>query len=112
MHIYVFVCVSACGWVCCYCHNNIIKLLLFTLDMYVFRNQPYYSCPALNTSASTVYRELHLKNKNDCSTSIVGHVKEEYRQHGVVLVYLNKVCICISVSVSLCMCVRVSLCVC
>ena len=58
----------------------------------MIRNQPYYSCPVVNTSGSTVYRELRLKNKTDCS--IVAHVKEEYRQHGVVLVYLSKVCMC------------------
>ena len=54
------------------------------------RNQPYYSCSSLPANSSTVYRELWLKHKTDCI--VEGRVKEEYRQHGVVLVYLNKVC--------------------
>ena len=57
----------------------------------MFRNQPYYSCPSLNANESTVYRQLWLKHKTDCS--VVGRVQEEYRQHGVVLVYLDKVCV-------------------
>ena len=57
--------------------------------MYMLRNQPYYSCPSLNANGSTVYKEL--KHITDCR--VVGHVQEEYRQHGVVLVYLDKVCV-------------------
>ena len=75
-------------WMGLCCRSGIFNTLLI-LYVYMFRNQPYYSCPTLNVNGSTAYRELRLKNKTDCS--VVAHVKEEYRQHGIVLVYLSKV---------------------
>ena len=87
--MYVCVPVYTRGCAICMWISEHHRYVVYT-HLYAYRNRPYYSCASLKPNSSTVYRELWLKHKTDCN--VEGRVKEEYRQHGVVLVYHNKVC--------------------